>query len=37
MADLLPASTYVPLDGVSHFATWQDSERMNAVLADFLK
>ncbi len=37
MAALLPAATYVPLDGVSHFAMWQDPERMNAVLADFLK
>lgn len=36
MAALLPASTYIPIGGVSHFALWQDPDRMNALLADFL-
>jgi len=37
MASLLPGSTYIPLDSVSHFALWQDPERMNGLIAEFLK
>lgn len=36
MAALLPGATYVPLEGVSHFAMWQDPARFNALVADFL-
>ena len=36
MASLLPGSTYVPLDGVSHFAMWQDPARLNAEIRKFL-
>ena len=37
MASLLPGSTYLPLEGVSHFAMWQDPDRLNAAILDFLK
>lgn len=37
MAGLLPGSTYLPLDGVSHFALWQDPDRLNGAIIDFLK
>lgn len=36
MAALLPRSTYVPLDGVSHFALWQDPARLNGEIRRFL-
>ncbi len=36
MASLLPGATYVPLDGVSHFAMWQDPARLNAEIKTFL-
>jgi len=36
MAELMPGGVYLPLEGVSHFALWQDPERMNAIIADFL-
>lgn len=37
MASLLTGATYLPLEGVSHFAMWQDPERLNAAILDFLK
>jgi len=37
MAALLPGATYLPLDGVSHFALWQDPDRLNAAILEFLK
>jgi len=37
MASLLPGATYLPLEGVSHFAMWQDPDRLNAAILDFLK
>lgn len=36
MAALLPGSTYVPPEGVSHFAMWQDPARMNGEIRTFL-
>ena len=37
MASLIPDANYVPLEGVSHFALWQDPERLNGLIVDFLK
>lgn len=37
MASLIPGATYMPLEGVSHFAMWQDPDRLNAAILDFLK
>lgn len=37
MASLLTGATYLPIEGVSHFAMWQDPERLNAAILDFLK
>ena len=36
MAGLIPGATYIPLEGVSHFAMWQDPERLNAVMLEAL-
>ncbi|MFT7593931.1 MAG: pimeloyl-ACP methyl ester carboxylesterase [Paracoccaceae bacterium] len=36
MAALLPGSSYVPMEGVSHFAMWQDPARMNGEIRKFL-
>ena len=37
MAALLPGATYLPMDGVSHFALWQDPDRLNAAILAFLE
>lgn len=37
MASLLPGSTYIPLEGVSHFALWQDPEGLSTIIREFLK
>jgi pimeloyl-ACP methyl ester carboxylesterase len=37
MASLLPNATYVPLDGLSHFALWQDPARLNTIIGSFLQ
>lgn len=37
MASLITGATYMPLEGVSHFAMWQDPDRINALILDFLK
>lgn len=37
MASLIPGANYIALDGVSHFAMWQDPQRMNVLILDFLK
>lgn len=37
MASLLTGATYMPMEGVSHFAMWQAPERLNTAILDFLK
>ncbi len=37
MASLIPNAKYIPLEGVSHFAMWQDPARLNALIQDFLE
>ncbi len=36
LAALLPGATYLPIEGVSHFALWQAPERLNRLILTFL-
>ena len=37
MAGLLKGATFIPKEGLSHFALWLDPEYMNATILEFLK
>ena len=37
LAGLLKGATYLPKEGLSHFAMWQDPKFMNATILEFLK
>jgi pimeloyl-ACP methyl ester carboxylesterase len=36
MASLMSSATCIPMDGVSHFALWQEPQRLNETITEFL-